>query len=80
MFNKLKVDIFSPTRKQLTRLILAKDLKQYKIKNKTKMSHLVGRNWPLGFKFIDINTTFLIKIFKIILIIIIFMYLMFLFI
>ena len=70
MFNKiykfLKLNVMSPSLKQKCRIFLAKDLRQYKLEYRELMSHMVGNNWILGNKSIDIEHLVLKKFIKII--------------
>ena len=75
MFNKifkfLKNPTLKPTTKQKNRVFLAKDLRQYRIEYFHVINYIVGRNWPLGNKSIDLENLKLVKIFKLLLQIII---------
>lgn len=70
MFNKiykfLKLNVMSPYIKQKCRIFIAKDLRQYKLEYRELMSHMVGNNWVLGNKTIDVEHLVLKKFLKLI--------------
>ena len=70
MFNKiykfLKLNIMSPSTKQKCRIFLAKDLRQYRLEYRDLMSHMIGNNWILGNKTIDVEHLTMKKFLKII--------------
>jgi len=72
MFNRiykfLKLNVMSPSIKQKCRIFLAKDLRQYRLEYRELMSHMVGNNWVLSNKSIDIEHLVLKKFIKIIII------------
>lgn len=83
MFNKiykfLKLNIMSPSKKQECRVFLAKDLRQYRLEYRELMSHMIGSNWVLGNKTIDIEHLSLRRVFRLIIIFLIIIFFIYLF-
>jgi hypothetical protein len=82
MFNKiykfLKLNVMSPSRKQKCRIFLAKDLRQYRLEYRELMSHMIGNNWVLGNKSIDIEHLTLKKFLRVIVLFLLFSLLIYL--
>lgn len=62
------------TLKQKNRIFLSKDLRQYRFEYFKIINYMIGKNWPLGNKSIDIQNLKIIRLFKILLNIIIVLY------
>lgn len=68
MFNKFykfyKYSLNTPFNKQQTRLFIGKDLRYNRVDYYNIMSHLVGKNWILENKLMDVEVLILKKVFR----------------
>lgn len=71
MFNKFykfyKFYVNSPYYKNKTRILVGKDLRYNRIEYYNIISHLLGKNWILENKLIDIDSLIIKKLFRVVL-------------
>lgn len=71
MFNKFykfyKFYVNSPYYKNKTRILVGKDLRYNRVEYYNIISHLLGKNWILENKLIDIDSLIVKKLFRVVL-------------